>query len=267
MTPDQSTVTLASLEREVARLTEERHELFARLAELEAERTAQTMELFTMAAHELRTPLQSLLMSTDLMVSRLQGHADELARDWLLDHLRRQQATLKRLEELMSAWLCAPQLRAGTLPVVHERVDLATVVGDVVARHAEEMSWAGCALELSLQHVMGDWDRMRLETIFANLLSNAIKYGAGKPISVTVEASDDAATLTVRDRGVGIASADQARIFDRFERASATARVPGFGVGLWMVRALLRTLGGTITVDSAVGAGASFIVRLARQNA
>jgi signal transduction histidine kinase len=267
MSPDRSPETVESLEREVARLTEERHELFARLAELEAERTAHAMELFTMAAHELRTPLQSLLMSSDLMVGRIEGHAGELTPDWLLDQLRRQQTTLKRLEELMASWLCAPQLRSGTLPIVHQSVDLALVVGDVVSRHADELTWAGCTLKLSLAHVVGDWDRMRLDTIVSNLLSNAIKYGAGKPIAVIIEANDDAATLIVRDQGVGIAAADQERIFERFERASAATRVPGFGVGLWMVRALLRTLGGTITVDSKPGAGASFTVRLARPKA
>jgi signal transduction histidine kinase len=105
---------------------------------------------------------------------------------------------------------------------------------------------------------------MRLDAVLSNVLSNALKYGAGKPVVVSLAGGDDDATLTVRDEGIGIAAADQERIFDRFERASAPSRVPGFGIGLWMARALLRPIHGSITVESAPGRGAAFTIRIPR---
>ena len=68
-------------------------------------------------------------------------------------------------------------------------------------------------------HAFGRWDPPRLEQVLVNLLSNALKYGAGTPIDIAVHTDDDEATLVVRDHGIGIDRRDQARIFERFERA------------------------------------------------
>jgi signal transduction histidine kinase len=255
-------ITLAQMERELTRMADERQELFGRLAMVESERTAQIMELFTMAAHELQTPYQSLMLGTELMLKRAEGSADEIPREWIVGHLRRQQGTLGRIEQLVKSWLLAPKLHAGTLAVVNERIDLAEVVRTVVARYESDLAWAGCSVELAVTSVTGSWDRTRLETIFMNVFSNALKYGAGKPIFVSVAASDVGASIAVRDQGVGISIADQERIFERFERGSEPPRVPGFGVGLWMARALLRSIGGTIAVQSAPGKGATFTIQL-----
>lgn len=252
----------SELEAEIAQLTSERHELFARLARLESERADYTIEVFTMAAHELSTPLQSLLMATDSMVQRL-GRADlPLAREWLARQLDTQQRTLVRLVALLRAWLIAPQLRAGTLPVQLEPCDLADLVRELLDRQQDELTWARCSLVQQLQSICGNWDRLRLETALWNLLDNAAKYGAGKPITVTTSRQADVAIITVRDEGAGIAECDRERIFERFERAQGANRVSGFGVGLWMTRALLNDIGGSVSVESTLGAGSTFTVRL-----
>jgi signal transduction histidine kinase len=262
MTREGSTPTREELERELARLAEERHELFARLVELESERTQQTIELFTMAAHELRSPLQSLVMGTDLMVDRVRESADELSPRWLLGHLERQQMTLTQMGGLMESWLRSPSVRAGTMPSAVEQGDLADMVRLVVARYDSQLAWAGCRIELKLESVIGLWDRVRIESVVGNLLSNAIKYGAGKPVVVSVAGEREGAKIVVKDDGIGISAADQKRIFERFERASTPSRVPGFGIGLWMTRALLRAIGGAIDVESKPGSGSTFTIRL-----
>jgi signal transduction histidine kinase len=259
VTADDSTPSDGELEAQLAELTEERRELFARLATVESERADYTLELFTMAAHELSTPLQSLLLSTDLMLSRA---GETPAGEWLAGHLETQRRTLLRLSTLLRSWLLAPQLRAGTLPVQREPFDLADLVRELVARQEDELSWAHCEVALQLQSICGSWDRLRLDTVLCNLLDNAVKYGAGKPIALATRREADVAILTVCDTGIGIAKADQERIFQRFERAAGPTRVPGFGVGLWMTRALLRDIGGVITVESTPGLGARFTVRL-----
>jgi signal transduction histidine kinase len=114
--------------------------------------------------------------------------------------------------------------------------------------------------------VVGSWDRGRLEQVVTNLLSNAVKYGDCKPIDLAVEAADDGqARLVVRDHGLGIAAHDQARIFERFERAASSRHFGGIGLGLWIVRQIVIALGGSVSVESELGSGSTFTVTLPRQ--
>lgn len=268
MTTASSDRSVAALEQELARLEGERRELFARLAQLESERTDRAIELFTMAAHELNTPLQSLLLGTDSVLQRLSASADEVSRDWLIERITRQQHTMARLSELVRSLLNVAQLRAGAMVVTREEVDLAALTRELVARNADELQWAGCSVAIDVRHpAVGSWDRARIEGALSNLISNAIKFGAGNPIGITIDSDAQCAFVTVRDHGIGISLADQERIFDRFERGSAPVNVPGFGLGLWVARALLRDLGGAISVASEPGAGASFVIQLPRAHA
>jgi signal transduction histidine kinase len=156
----------------------------------------------------------------------------------------------------------------GDVELEWEDVDLAAVVRDVVARLAEPLGRARSSLDCqAAAPVVGRWDRVRLAQIATNLLSNAIKFGEGKPLEVVVQGDETTARLSVRDHGIGIAAEDQERVFTRFERVQGSGRSQGFGVGLWMVRQIVEALGGTICVESALGAGSTFTVELPRSPA
>jgi signal transduction histidine kinase len=104
---------------------------------------------------------------------------------------------------------------------------------------------------------------MRLERVLTNLLSNAFKYGKGQPIHVRVERVEGQARLVVRDEGPGIPPEEQPSIFERFKKAAShQGKKEGFGLGLYIVRQLVEAHGGSIRVESAVGAGAAFTVEL-----
>jgi signal transduction histidine kinase len=261
---DNAPETVAALERELETLAGERRAMFARLAELESERANHAFELFVMAAHEIGTPLSKMVLTNELILGRVRGTADELPREWLVKQLETQEAVVRRMQAMMQLWLVVPQLRAGTLPTVFEAFDLSELVADAVERHREELAWAGCPVELALEPLPGRWDRVRVDAVLTHLVSNALKFGAGGPIEVTASGDEERATIRVRDHGIGIAPSEQAHIFERFARVSSAARVPGVGVGLWMSRALLRALGGTIRVDSVPASGATFTVTLPR---
>jgi signal transduction histidine kinase len=110
---------------------------------------------------------------------------------------------------------------------------------------------------------IGRWDAARLDQVLTNLMTNAIRFGAGKPIVVTVKATASAASLAVTDHGIGIAPAAQARIFDRFERGDVSAQhYGGLGLGLYIARQIVEAHGGTISVHSEPGCGATFTVTL-----
>jgi signal transduction histidine kinase len=101
-----------------------------------------------------------------------------------------------------------------------------------------------------------------MEEVISNLLINAIKYGRGKPIDFSISGNMSEARISIRDCGPGISKADQARIFNRFERAGSIGSYGGLGLGLYITRQIVTAHGGTIDIESEVGNGATFIIDL-----
>jgi PAS domain S-box-containing protein len=220
-------------------------------------------EFLSIAAHELRTPITPLTLQLHTiknLVSRkmLDSYPAEKL-DRIFNIADRQ---MERFQKLIEELLDACRIRAGRLGLEKQTVDLADVVRGVVRQFEDALKNANCQIEVEAVPAIGDWDKFRVEQIFINLLSNAMKYGAGQPIKVTVEAAGDRAQLKVQDHGQGIEKADQARIFDRFERAASVGHFPGLGLGLYITKQVVEAHGGTIGVESEAAKGATFIVVL-----
>jgi signal transduction histidine kinase len=109
---------------------------------------------------------------------------------------------------------------------------------------------------------IGHWDPMRLEQVVSNLLSNAIKFGGGHPIELVVTGSRDEARLEIRDHGIGVASDRLPRIFERFERGVSSRQYGGLGLGLYIVRTIVETMGGLVRCEPTPGGGSTFLVAL-----
>jgi signal transduction histidine kinase len=231
----------------------------ARLYREAQEAVRERDEFLSIASHELKTPLTSLaLQSESLRAAARRGDADATIHK--ADIVRR---NVKRLSALVAAMLDLSRIRAGRLELELEDVDLADVARDVATRFEEEAHRAGCELRVHAPDpVIGRWDRLRVDQVVTNLLSNAVKYGPGHPVEVRVESDGERAVLTVRDRGIGISAEDQARIFEPFQRAVSERHYGGFGLGLWIVRHIVGSLGGDVRVTSAPGEGATFTVVL-----
>jgi PAS domain S-box-containing protein len=217
-------------------------------------------EFLSIASHELKTPLTSLT----LLVHALQKHvlpqsADEGVR-MRLGSIERQ---ARRLARLTDELLDISRIRLGRLELDLQDVDLGELVRETIARFREESIARGSELRLSVEgSAIGRWDRSRIEQVVSNLISNALKYGEGKPIEVRVRPEGGLATLTVSDRGIGIPENQQARIFQRFERAVSSRNYSGLGLGLYIVRQIVNAHGGDIRVQSQPGAGSTFSVEL-----
>jgi signal transduction histidine kinase len=142
-------------------------------------------------------------------------------------------------------------------------VDLAEVVREVIERFELELRRANCEVRLEAPTpVRGFWDASRLDQVVSNLLSNALKFGPGQPIEVAVTAHCDRAQLSVTDHGIGIDPARIGTIFDRFVRGVPASHYGGLGLGLYISRQIVWLHGGTISVRSQPGAGATFTVDL-----
>ncbi len=218
---------------------------------------------FAAASHELRTPLQSIALQLALLIRRVHDTADEVPREWLLDRLDRSQQTVKQMQRLIEGLLNLSELAEGRMALRRAEVDLGALAENVVRAAHEALAWAGCACDVVVEEqVSGTWDPLRLEIVLHNLLSNAMKYAPGCPIEVRVGMERRRAALSVADRGPGIPLEDQPRVFERFQRMAGPTGVSGFGLGLWIVRAIVQAHGGEVRLRSAPGNGSTFTVLL-----
>lgn len=231
-------------------------------------------EFLSIASHELKTPLTSLELqveSLERVLTRARDTAGAAGADSALEKVMQKLALIERqvirLTELINNLLDVSVIMAGRMKMQVEKMELGQLVTDVVERLREPLANAKCEVLVDLKEpAWGYWDPVRLEAVVMNLIFNAMKFGRGKPITVAVRPAAGKAELSVRDEGMGIARADHARIFERFERA-VPEQYGGMGVGLWIVRRTVEALGGSVHVESEPDRGATFTVCLPRASA
>jgi signal transduction histidine kinase len=242
----------------------------ARLYEEAQEAIRLRDEFLSVASHELRTPLTPLNLKLGIM-RRLAEQAGEgtLLAVQVAGDIGIAARHVQRLTNLVDHLLDVTRIRAGRLQLQLEVVDLAEVVRDATTRHSTVAAEVGSTLEVDVpERCTGVWDRMRLEQIVSNLLSNALKYGGGKPVRLRLEEQGPGqVVLSVRDAGIGMEPSVLGRIFGRFERGHSGRHYPGLGLGLYITWQIVTALEGTISVESAPGAGSVFTVVLPRGRA
>ncbi|HEX5753157.1 MAG TPA: GAF domain-containing protein [Archangium sp.] len=220
-------------------------------------------EFLSIASHELRTPITAIQLHVQEMLRLLARNPEGIPPERLRRALEVADRQVKRQMHLVNDLLDVSRMGAGRLVLRPEPLDLATLVREVAERFEPELARTGSRLTLEAPApVPGSWDRLRLEQVVTNLLSNAVKYGQGKPIGLSVEAREGRARLAVSDAGIGIAPEHLERVFGRFERAVSERHYGGFGLGLWISRQIIETMGGHISVSSQLGVGSTFRVEL-----
>jgi signal transduction histidine kinase len=210
------------------------------------------------ASHELRSPLTALRATTSLLEIDPAAVENAERRELLISRIQRQVGRLTRLVEQL---IDSVRLNATEPPLERTRSDLRAVCAEVVAAlpDAERVT-----LEAP-EPVVGSWDSPRLEQVLSNLLSNAARYSAPEtPIVVRLNRRETEAVLEVSDRGIGIPPEQIEQLFTPFFRASnAPAQSKGgLGLGLHIAHEIVRRHGGTLTVQSLLGDGSTFTVRL-----
>ena len=222
--------------------------------------------IISMVGHEVRAPLQTLVLGLELVQMRVRDSADELPRAWLVDRCVQLTRAAGRLTGVAERLLDISRHEAGVVHLERAPDDAAAIVEAVVGRVRDDADWVSCRIDLLTEgSLLGRWDRVHLETVIENLLTNAMKYGAGRPVSVRVTGGSDDVVIEVRDRGCGILPEDQPRVFDRFFRGTVSGHHAGLGVGLWIVKRLVDAHRGTIVCESSPGRGSTFRVRLPRE--
>ena len=220
-------------------------------------------DFLSVASHELGTPLTALKLHVEKLERMLAPARAPLDPEPFRVRAGLIQAEVARLDHLVGSLLDTTRLAVGGLPLRLERLELGPIVDRVVRELGPVAETAQCAVTLRNRPALcGRWDRERLEQALTNLLSNAFKYGAGRPVEVTVDGDGSAASVEVRDHGVGLPADQQELIFQRFGRAPHTRGFGGLGLGLWIARQSVEAMGGTIGVRSVPGEGATFEIVL-----
>ncbi|WP_416424761.1 hybrid sensor histidine kinase/response regulator [Pseudomonas sp. App30] len=221
-------------------------------------------DFMSIVSHEVRTPLNGLILETQLRKLHLaRDNADAFTLEKMRGMVERDERQIQSLIRLIEDMLDVSRIRTGKLSIRPSEFDLTQLVANLLDNFAPQVAAAECSISLhASEPVVGTWDEFRVEQVISNLVSNALRYGGRGPIEVSVYAHKGAALVEVRDHGIGISKENQARIFQQFERVSATHVVAGLGLGLFISEQIVVAHGGSITVQSALGEGSTFIVSL-----
>ncbi|NRD43460.1 hybrid sensor histidine kinase/response regulator [Corallococcus exiguus] len=246
-------------ELEERRLRAERAEAAAR------EALAVRDELFSLATHDLKGPLQIMTLNAQVLRRQIPAAAMTPALETRLGHIVR---AAHRMGELIDHFL--EVTRGQERPLKREPMDLLAMVRGKV-RELEANASRHFVLEVpDGRDFTGEWDAHALERVLENLMGNAVKYSAaGSTVTVhlTVEEGETQqfVLLAVTDQGIGIPAADLPFVFERFHRGRNVSQdVSGSGVGLASARRMVELHGGTLAVRSVEGQGSTFTVRLPR---
>ena len=216
-------------------------------------------EFLASMSHELRTPLNAVIGFSDVLLERMFGELTERQDEYVRDI----RDSGRHLLELINEILDLSKVEAGRM-----ELDLAGVAVEPLLEHAlamvrERAARRGVALELEVEPGLGVVlaDELKLKQVVLNLLTNAVKFtNAGGTVGLAALRAGDTLEVEVRDTGVGIAEADQARVFEAFQRGGRHARTSteGTGLGLTLSRRFVELHGGRMWMESELGAGSRF---------
>jgi len=224
-------------------------------------------EFVSVVSHELRTPLTSVRGALQLVLADPPDFKDEEQAPLLEIALN----NCERLIRIINDILDVSKIEAGKIDLHRKACGAAELAATAMQSVTEIARQASVTLETDIEENIGgvhaDFDRM--VQVLVNLLSNAVKFApASSVITLGARRTGNTIALAVRDRGQGIAEADLSKLFKKFSQldASATRATGGTGLGLSIVKALVEQHGGTVAVDSQLGAGTTFTVTLPAAN-
>jgi signal transduction histidine kinase len=213
-------------------------------------------------SHELRTPLNAILGYTEMMVDGLYGDVPEKAQGVL----ERVQSNGKHLLGLINDVLDLSKIEAGQLTLAIDDYSVADMVATVMSATESLARTKGIVLTSAVASGLprGNGDARRLTQVLLNLVGNAIKFTDEGKVEIRGDKANDNFELSVVDTGLGIAPADQAKIFEEFQQVdnTSTRKKGGTGLGLSISRKIVELHGGRITVESEDGKGSTFKVTI-----
>jgi signal transduction histidine kinase len=237
------------------RIRNELEDLYQQVSELEQLKT----DMIRIAAHDLRTPLMTLLNYTQFLMQ----DTDNPLADYQQNYTENMLSSIRRMQQIIGDILSLERIAELADANLNQAVDLTTLTEKVVEQHVPPQRKLSLSLDVVPVTVLGDSAQLR-EAV-TNLVSNAVKYTPdGGEIGVRLRMQGNTASLEVMDTGYGIPEAMQPRLFQPFYRAKSkeTRHIEGTGLGLHLVRNIVRRHNGEMIFHSVYGEGSTFGFRL-----
>lgn len=214
----------------------------------------------SMASHEFRTPLASILSS----ISLIDKYREREELEPQVKHIQKIKNNINLLTQILNDFLSIGKLEEGKVKYQAEEVDISSLTKDIIGDvQAVAKPGQNITLECNFNSIVAQLDPQVFRNVLYNLISNATKYSPdNKSIEVCLTSKASEIILTVTDHGIGIPEKDQPLLFDRFFRASNAGNIQGTGLGLNIVKKYVDLMGGTITFTSEIEEGTTFTVAL-----
>ncbi|MBL8697027.1 MAG: PAS-domain containing protein [Alphaproteobacteria bacterium] len=215
----------------------------------------------SIASHEFRTPLAVIDGATQRISAKLRDSDPDVVKR--LDRIR---GAVSRMTEIIERTLSSARLDEGRIAFEPRPFDLVVLLREACDRQRQISPSFDIVMTASNESQIVEGDPKLIDQVMTNLLSNAVKYsGNARRIDVDLTEAGPWVEIAVRDRGVGVPAAEVPRLFTRFFRASTAEGISGTGIGLHLIKELVSLHGGVVDVDTQLGRGSTFSVRLPRR--
>jgi signal transduction histidine kinase len=213
--------------------------------------------------HELRTPLNLIINNLDFMRIGSFGKVNEEQRKRLDQTVRSAELLLYLINDLLDV----SKIEAGEMQLYFQPAEVRPIIEDALDSTLAQMdAKRDVSLEIDMPETLPTvvMDARRIRQVLLNLLSNAVKFTPAGEVRFTIAADADSITFTVKDSGIGIPEDELPNIFEAFQRSTRAKAmgIEGTGLGLPISRHLVEAHGGTLTVETEIGTGSTFTVRL-----
>lgn len=211
-------------------------------------------EFLSIVSHELKTPVTTLSMSAQMLNL---FHGEKLAKiadgEKIVNGIGQIEHQVYRLNHLINDMLDVTRIRSGKLYLNREELELSEIIREALARE-------GMNAELDLEKVPGFWDRPRIEQVITKIIEHASRYCQGNPVSISLHEENGSAIILVLESGTGIPTEEIQQIFEPFEGLTFSGQASG--IGLFIVKEIVKAHGGTLDVRSVPGTCTEYVVSI-----
>jgi PAS domain S-box-containing protein len=219
-------------------------------------------EFLSIASHELKTPLTSMLLQTQMMAKKTAAEGS-LPHEPIRKFISMIDRQTRKLTLLVDDMLDVSRIQAGKLELTRSPIDLSGLIQEVMEKFHHQFEAKGITVSYQLTEPLPiSADAFRLDQVLSNLASNAIKYAPNSALLISAYREAEYAHISFKDQGAGISNEKLEMIFERFERDVSYNEVSGLGLGLYISKEIIEAHGGQIWAESTVGEGSTFHVRL-----
>lgn len=260
----QSEKALLDLNAELEEKVQERTQSLSEALEKEKELNELKSRFVSMASHEFRTPLSTVLSSAYLL-SKYSQTEEQPKRD---KHIQRIVSSVNMLNDILNDFLSVGKIEEGRIQVRFAEVNITSLINELLSelqpiyKKGQRIEYTNTGEEIAMLDVS------LLKHIVINLLSNAIKFSPEDAIIHISTSNTDGSELVlkVKDNGIGISKEDQEHLFERFFRGANVTNIQGTGLGLHIVAKYAELMNGTIKAESELGKGTEFIITFNLKN-